>query len=106
RPTSCARWAPTTARAGSTAGRASCTTSGSWSAPRSLDQVTGNAGLMWLARRETLRVSKLWTQTVLAPVISSTLFIVVFGLSLSGRIRQVEGFDYDVFIVPGLIAMT
>jgi ABC-2 type transport system permease protein len=67
--------------------------------------MTGPAGLMWLARRETLRVSKLWTQTVLAPVISSTLFIVVFGLSLSGRIRHVDGFEYRQFIVPGLISM-
>jgi ABC-2 type transport system permease protein len=60
---------------------------------------------MWLARRETLRVSKLWTQTVLAPVISSTLFILVFGLSLSGRIKHVDGYEYREFIVPGLIAM-
>src|SRR6476646_10052658 len=67
--------------------------------------MTGTAGLMWLARRETLRVSKLWTQTVLAPVISSTLFVVVFGLSLGGRIRHVDGFEYRQFIVPGLIAM-
>jgi len=64
------------------------------------------SGLVWLSRRETLRVSKLWTQTVLAPVISSILFIVVFGLSLGGRIRGgVNGVDYDVFIVPGLITM-
>jgi ABC-2 type transport system permease protein len=42
---------------------------------------------------------------VLASVISSALFILVFGLSLGGRIKQVEGFDYDIFIVPGLIAM-
>jgi ABC-2 type transport system permease protein len=61
--------------------------------------------LAWLARRETLRVSKLWTQTVLAPVISSMLFILVFGLSLGGRIRQVGTVDYEVFIVPGLITM-
>jgi ABC-2 type transport system permease protein len=67
---------------------------------------TGYGGLLWLGRREMLRVSKLWTQTVLAPVVSSTLFIVVFGLSLGGRIKQIEGFDYEVFIVPGLIAMT
>jgi ABC-2 type transport system permease protein len=60
---------------------------------------------LWLARRETLRVSKLWTQTVLAPVISSTLFILVFGLSLGGRIKHVDGFEYRQFIVPGLIAM-
>jgi ABC-2 type transport system permease protein len=63
------------------------------------------SSLAWLSRRETLRVSKLWTQTILAPVISSILFIVVFGLSLGGRIKQVAGVEYDVFIVPGLITM-
>jgi ABC-2 type transport system permease protein len=62
-------------------------------------------GLLWLAARECLRVSKLWTQTMLAPVVSSLLFILVFGLSLGSRIREVSGFEYDVFIVPGLIAM-
>jgi ABC-2 type transport system permease protein len=62
-------------------------------------------GLLWLCRRETLRVSKLWTQTVLAPVVSSMLFILVFGLSLGGRIKQVGDVDYEVFIVPGLITM-
>jgi ABC-2 type transport system permease protein len=62
-------------------------------------------GLVWLCKRETLRVSKLWTQTVLAPVISSILFILVFGLSLGGRIDQVSDVEYEVFIVPGLITM-
>jgi ABC-2 type transport system permease protein len=66
---------------------------------------SGMRGLWWLTRRETLRVYKLWTQTVFAPVISSMLFIVVFGVSLGGRIKEVEGFEYQVFIVPGLIAM-
>ena len=61
--------------------------------------------LAWLCKRETLRVSKLWTQTVLAPVISSILFILVFGLSLGGRIQGVSDVDYEVFIVPGLITM-
>ena len=58
-----------------------------------------------LALREIRRVNRLWTQTILAPVVSSALFILVFGLSLGSRIREIEGFDYDVFIVPGLIAM-
>ncbi|HEU0025084.1 MAG TPA: ABC transporter permease [Thermoleophilaceae bacterium] len=62
-------------------------------------------GMLWLCRRETLRVSKLWTQTVLAPVVSSLLFILVFGLSLGSRIKQVGDVDYEVFIVPGLITM-
>ncbi|MBA2505009.1 MAG: ABC transporter permease [Thermoleophilaceae bacterium] len=67
--------------------------------------MTGMTGFRWLARREVLRVSKLWTQTVLAPVLSSLLFILVFGLSLGDRIRDIDGFAYSEFIVPGLIAM-
>ena len=62
-------------------------------------------GFLWLARRECHRVLRLWTQTTLAPVVSSLLFIVVFGLSLGGRINTVQGYDYEQFIVPGLIAM-
>jgi ABC-2 type transport system permease protein len=62
-------------------------------------------GLIALSTRETHRVLKLWLQTVVAPILSSLLFILVFGLSLGGRIKQIEGFDYEVFIVPGLITM-
>jgi len=62
-------------------------------------------GFLWHSRRECHRVLRLWTQTTLAPVVSSLLFIVVFGLSLGFRIKQVEGVDYEQFIVPGLIAM-
>ena len=62
-------------------------------------------GLQALATRETHRVLKLWTQTVMAPILSSFLFILVFGLSLGDRIRSIEGVPYDVFIVPGLITM-
>ena len=58
-------------------------------------------GLVWLCKRETLRVSKLWTQTVLAPVVSSMLFILVFGLSLGGRIKHVGDVDYEVSSSPG-----
>lgn len=61
--------------------------------------------LLALSGRETLRVTKLWSQTILAPIVSSFLFILVFGLSLGSRIREFEGFPYEVFIVPGLIAM-
>jgi ABC-2 type transport system permease protein len=66
---------------------------------------TGRRGLAWLARREVLRVYKTWTQTVFAPVVSAILFILVFGLSLGERIREIGGFDYQVFIVPGLVTM-
>ena len=67
--------------------------------------MTGTRGFLWLCRRESLRVTRLWTQTVLAPVVSSMLFIIVFGLSLGSRIRDVQGYEYQLFIVPGLITM-
>ena len=70
-----------------------------------MSALAGMTSMGWLIKRETLRVSKLWTQTVLAPVVSSILFILVFGLSLGGRIRAIGGAEYEVFIVPGLIAM-
>ncbi len=62
-------------------------------------------GLAALTGREVLRVLKLWTQTVVAPIVSSFLFILVFGLSLGDRIKEIDGVDYEVFIVPGLITM-
>ena len=62
-------------------------------------------GLLALTGREVARVLKLWTQTVAAPILSSALFILVFGLSLGDRIREIDGVPYDQFIVPGLIAM-
>ncbi len=62
-------------------------------------------GLAWLTRRECHRVLKLWKQTILAPVVSALLFMVVFGLSLGDSISEINGFEYRVYIVPGLIAM-
>jgi ABC-2 type transport system permease protein len=62
-------------------------------------------GLVALSGREVERVTKLWTQTIVAPVVSSALFILVFGLSLGGRIKSIDGVPYDEYIVPGLIAM-
>src|SRR5215213_6099362 len=63
-------------------------------------------GLHALSSRETARVLTLWTQTIAAPIISSALFILVFGLSLGDRIREIDGFPYDQYIVPCLIAMS
>jgi len=62
-------------------------------------------GLIALSGRESVRVLKLWSQTIVAPILSSMLFILVFGLSLGERIKQIGGVDYEVFIVPGLITM-
>ncbi len=62
-------------------------------------------GVRALSEREVLRVLRLWSQTILPPVLVSTLFIVVFGVALGSQIRAVDGMDYEVFIVPGLVLM-
>lgn len=68
--------------------------------------IENHRGLIALSSREIARFMKVWTQTLVAPVIASALFVIVFGLSLGDRIREIAGFPYDVYIVPGLIAMT
>lgn len=60
-------------------------------------------GVLWLCEREVVRFLKLWMQTLVAPVVSALLFIVVFGLALGDKIASVDGVSYDQFIVPGLV---
>ena len=45
-------------------------------------------------------------QSFLAPVISTSLYFVVFGAAIGSRINQVEGISYGTFIVPGLIMLS
>ncbi|MDQ3377296.1 MAG: ABC transporter permease [Actinomycetota bacterium] len=56
--------------------------------------------------RELNRFLKVWTQTLLAPVLTSALYVVVFGYGLGSRIREVEGVPYLQFILPGLILLS
>jgi ABC-2 type transport system permease protein len=65
--------------------------------------VEDRRGLLWLCEREVVRFLKLWMQTLIAPVMSSLLFIVVFGLALGDNIADVDGVPYKQFIVPGLV---
>lgn len=55
--------------------------------------------------RECYRFLRLYRQTIFPPVITTTLFILIFGFSLGSRIREVSGFSYILFILPGLAAM-
>ena len=52
------------------------------------------------------RVTKLWSQTILPPVVTAVLFMAVFGGALGGQLRQVSGISYLWFILPGLLVMT
>ena len=58
-----------------------------------------------LVRREVARFMKIKRQTVGAPLLETFLYISVFGAALGSRIKELHGFDYVVFVIPGLIMM-
>ena len=58
-----------------------------------------------LVRRECYRFFRLAGQTIAPPVLTTLLYIFIFGYSLGTRIKQIGGFDYVLFILPGLAAM-
>ncbi len=58
-----------------------------------------------LVRRECNRFFKIKRQTIGAPLLETFLYISVFGAALGTRIKELHGFDYVVFVVPGLIMM-
>ena len=55
---------------------------------------------------EMFRFFRTIAQSFLAPVISTSLYFVVFGAAIGSRIDQVEGVSYGAFIVPGLVMLT
>ncbi|HUV23629.1 MAG TPA: ABC transporter permease [Gammaproteobacteria bacterium] len=55
---------------------------------------------------EMLRAWKTLLQTIASPVISTSLYFVVFGAAIGSRIEQIEGVPYGVFIVPGLVMLS
>ena len=62
-------------------------------------------GLNTLIKREVGRFFSVYRQTVLPGLISSGLYIVIFGFTLEQRISEIQGVPYTLFILPGLIMM-
>ncbi len=56
--------------------------------------------------REILRFVRIWIQTIVPPVITTTLYFVIFGNLIGSQISHIEGFSYIEFIVPGLVMMS
>lgn len=68
-------------------------------------------GLYWVAlqsiwSKEINRFARIWIQTLLPPVITMSLYFVIFGNLVGSRIGEMNGFSYMQFIVPGLIMMS
>ncbi|KAF7599075.1 MAG: metal-dependent hydrolase [Candidatus Dactylopiibacterium carminicum] len=59
-----------------------------------------------LLYKELLRFWKVGFQTVAAPVITSLLYLMIFGHVLEGRLQPLEGVSYTGFLIPGLVMMS
>lgn len=68
--------------------------------------ITNPIGVLALSKREILRFFTVASQTIFPPLISSTLFICIFGLALGKRLDFADtGMSYLSFIIPGLMVM-
>ena len=63
-------------------------------------------GFLTLAGRESRRVIRIWKQTLVPPIITTTLYFLIFGKLIGGRIGEMHGVSYMQFIAPGLVMMT
>lgn len=63
-------------------------------------------GLYTIVRRELVRMFRIASQVFLPPVITTTLYFLIFGSLIGARIGTIQGVSYPTFIAPGLILMT
>jgi len=63
-------------------------------------------GTWAIYRSEMARTFRTLLQSLVAPVVSTSLYFVVFGTAIGSRIEEVDGVQYGAFIVPGLIMLT
>ncbi len=64
------------------------------------------SGFVTLIDREFYRFIRLSRQTVIPPLITTIMYILIFGYSLGSRIKEIDGFSYIVYILPGLVQMS
>jgi ABC-2 type transport system permease protein len=62
-------------------------------------------GYQTMVSKEFTRIIRIWSQTLLPPIITTTLYFVIFGGFIGRQVAQIEGFSYMQFIAPGLVMM-
>jgi ABC-2 type transport system permease protein len=63
-------------------------------------------GVLAIYRFEMSRFSRTFWQSLVAPVITTSLYFIVFGAAIGSRMAEVDGVPYGAFIVPGLIMLS
>lgn len=62
--------------------------------------------MLTLYKRESWRFLKVWNQTIIAPMVTTLIFLAILTLAMGGAARTIDGLPYPVFIAPGLIMMS
>ena len=63
-------------------------------------------GYYTMVRKEFVRIVRIWSQTLLPPIVTTTLYFIVFGTFIGSQLAPVSGHTYMQFIVPGLLMMS
>ncbi len=61
--------------------------------------------LKTIIRKEITRIMRIWTQTLLPPLVTQTLYFLIFGKFIGSQVAAINGISYMAFIVPGLVMM-
>jgi ABC-2 type transport system permease protein len=67
--------------------------------------VVNTVGFQTLVKREIVRTFAIINQVIWPPIITTLLYVLVFGLGLGSRIQNVQGVSYATFLIPGLIML-
>jgi ABC-2 type transport system permease protein len=71
------------------------------------DQLRSNLiGFQTIVIKEVTRLLRIWPQTIVPPVITTTLYFIIFGKVIGSRVGEMGGVPYMQFIVPGLVMMS
>ncbi len=62
-------------------------------------------GIAAIYRFEMARAGRTWLQSIVAPIVTTSLYFVVFGAAIGSRVEEIDGIGYGSFIVPGLIML-
>ena len=63
-------------------------------------------GFQTIVIKEVTRLLRIWPQTIVPPVITTTLYFIIFGKVIGSRVGEMGGVPYMQFIVPGLVMMS
>lgn len=59
-----------------------------------------------MVRNDFVRIIRIWSQTLLPPIVTTSLYFIVFGTFIGSQLAPIHGLSYIQFIVPGLIMMS